>query len=254
MEQVLINDHRAKTGQGWQRVLIFIGIPLVLFAIVLTVRIVWEETLLTMREGPQMIGFSLAHSGYGLVLFFAPILLSIWFVIAFVTMVVSLLRKRRLSQGFWATLAGAAIVFGVLSLPGTFWQWMFIGSFAKSVHAPDLMTYAAAEGDVRTVSGYLNHGVPLEARNYEGSTAAFTAAAGGSVRVLEVLASMGADFDAVNSYGDSPLAAATGNHHDAAAAFLKSKGAVLTEGTPEQREAATHAIVQRDIERMSHLR
>ena len=54
------------------------------------------------------------------------------------------------------------------------------------------MTYAAAEGNVRTVRGYLEHGVPLEAKNYEGSTAAFTAAAGGSLPIVELLAAKGA--------------------------------------------------------------
>jgi hypothetical protein len=247
----MIDRGKTKSSGRWQRALIFSGILLVSFAAVFMVRIVWEETLLTLRDGPQMVGFSLAHGSW-VFLLFAPILLALWFLMAFITMIGSLWRRRRLSKGLWLTLAAAAIVLGVVSLPEAFWQSMFIGSFAKSEHAADLMTYAAAEGDVRTVRGYLNHGVPLEGRNYEGSTATFTAAAGGSVQVLEMLASMGANLSAVNSFGDSPLAAARGNHHDAAAALLKAKGAVLIEGTPEQRQAASHAIVQRDIERMSH--
>jgi ankyrin repeat protein len=104
-----------------------------------------------------------------------------------------------------------------------------------------------------TILRFPSHGVSPEAKNYEGSTAAFTAAAGGSIPVLELLASAGADLGAVNSYGDSPLEAATENHHDAAVSFLKSKGAVQVKGTPEQRDAASHAIVRRDIERMQHL-
>lgn len=247
----MIDSGKTKSSSRWQRTLIFSGILLVSFAAVFMVRIVWEETLLTLRDGPQMVGFSLAHGSWAFLLF-APILLILWFLTAFVTMIVSLWRRRELSKGLWLTLAAAVIVFGVISLPEAFWQLMFIGSFAKSEHAVDLMTYAAAEGNVRTVRGYLNHGVPLEGRNYDGSTAAYTAAAGGNVQVLEMLASMGADLSAVNSFGDSPLAAAMGNHHDAAASFLKAKGAVLIEGTPEQRAAASRAIVQRDIERMSH--
>ena len=116
-----------------------------------------------------------------------------------------------------------------------------------------LMIHAAGEGDVRTACGYLVHGVSPEAKNHEGSTAVFTAAAGGGVPVLELLASSRADLSSMNSYGDSPLEAATENHHDAAVSFLKSKGAVQVKGTSEQRDAASHAIVQRDIERMQHL-
>jgi ankyrin repeat protein len=103
------------------------------------------------------------------------------------------------------------------------------------------------------VCRYLAHGVSQDARNYEGSTAAFTAAAGGSVPVLELLASAGADLSAVNSYGDSPLEAATENHNDAAVSFLRSKGAKQIQGTPEQRQAASHAIVQKQIEHQGHL-
>lgn len=100
-----------------------------------------------------------------------------------------------------------------------------------------------------TVCGYLEHGVPLEATNYEGSTAAFAAVAGGSVRVIELLASKKANLNAINLYGDSPLEAATENHHDAPVVFLKSQGAIQIRVTPEQRQAASKAIVAKAIER-----
>lgn len=230
------------------RVLIAFGVCIILFAALFAARITWEETLLTLHEGPQMVGFSLAH-GYGAILFIAPFALALWLVVALVIMTVSLLRKRPLSKSYWSAFAVAVVVIGVLSIPGEFWQWMFIGSFAKSAHAADLMTYDAAEGSTRTVRAYLAHGVPLESRNYEGSTAAFTAAAGGSVPVLQLLASKGADLSATSLYGDSPLEAAIGNKHDAAAAFLRAHGAKQIQGTPEQHYAASDAIVRKEIER-----
>jgi uncharacterized membrane protein YhaH (DUF805 family) len=247
-----IDESEAKQSGRWQRVLVFAGVPLIFLSAILAARIVWEETWLTLQQGPQMIGFSLAH-GSAAVLLFAPTLLALWFVLAFLTMAVTLWRRKGLSIWFRSCLGTAVVVFGVLAFPSMCRQWMFINSFAKSPHAADLMTYAAREGDVRTVCGYLMHNVPVDATNYEGSTAAFTAAAGGSVLVLELLASKGANLSALNSYGDSPLEAATENHHDAAVSFLKSKGAVQVKGTPEQRDAASHAIVRRDIERMQHL-
>ncbi len=249
MVESLIGEHESKQSGRWQRGLVFVGVPITFLSAILMVRIVWEETWLTLQQGPQMIGVSLAH-GSAAVLLLAPLLLAVWFVAAFLTMAVNLWRRRRLSIWFWSCLGATVIVFCLLAFPPMCWQWIFIGSFARSPHAADLMTYAAAEGDVRTVCGYLAHGVPPEAKNYEGSTSAFTAAAGGSVPMLELLAAKGADLSAVNSYGDSPLEAAVEHHHDAAAAFLRSKGAVQVKGTPEQHEAATHAIVKRDIERM----
>lgn len=233
-------------------VLLAFGIPAIFFAALFAARITWEETLLTLHEGPQMVGFSLAH-GYGAILFFAPVALALWLLVALIIMTVSLLRKKHLSKLFWSVLAAAVLVIGTLSIPGEFWQWTFIGSFAKSEHAADLMTYDAAEGDTRMVRAYLAHGVPLESRNYEGSTAAFTAAAGGSLPVLQLLASKGADLDTTNSYGDSPLEAAIENKHDDAAAFLRTHGAKQIQGTPEQRDAASKAIVEKDIERQNVL-
>ncbi len=228
--------------------LVAVGVPAVLLTAVFAGRMVWEETFLTIEHGPQMLGFSLAHGG-GAILFLTPFLLALWLLVALVTMAVCLWRKRSLSKWYWSTLASAALTLGVLSIPPTFWQWAFIGTFARSPNAGDLMVYGAAEGDVKTVRGYLEHGVPLMATNYEGSTAAFAAAAGGSLPMIEMLASKGADLNATNFYGDSPLEAATENGHTDVAAFLKSHGASQTRGTPEQREAASAAIVRRDIER-----
>jgi hypothetical protein len=170
---------------------------LVLFAAILAGRMLWEETFLTMQQGPQMLGFSLARGG-GAVLFLAPFLLALWLLVALVMTAVCLWRKRLLS-------------------------W--------------------------TVRGYLEHGVPLKATNYEGSTAAFAAAVGGSLPMIKMLVSKGADLDTANSYGDSPLEAAVETRHTDVAAFLKAHGASQIRGTPEQRQAASAAIVRRDIER-----
>ncbi len=195
-----------------------------------------------------MIGFSLAH-GVGGILFFAPLALSIWLVVALLIMAGCLWRKISLSKRYWTTLASAILVFGFLSIPPAFWQWAFIGSFAQSPHAADLMVNEAMRGDVRTVRGYLEHGVPLTATNYEGATAAYGAAAGGSLPMLEMLASREANLDATNLYGDSPLEAAIHNSHASVASFLKAHGASQIQGTPEQRLAASQAIVLKQMER-----
>jgi hypothetical protein len=246
----MINDpDQVPSKQSSHRVLLGLGACFILFAAILAARITWEETLLTLHEGPQMVGFSLAH-GSAAILLIAPLMLALWLVVTLVIMTLSLVRKRHLSKPFWSTLAAALLVLGVLSIPGEFWQWMFAGTFAKSTHAADLMTYDAAEGCTRTVRAYLAHGVPLESRNYEGSTAAFTAAAGDSLPVLQLLASKGADLSAINSYGDSPLEVAVEHKNDAVAAFLREHGAKQIQGTPEQRQAATEAIVRKDIERL----
>lgn len=244
-DEIETNDVSRRVRQS-TKIFVRIGVPAVLFTAVLTARLVWEETALTIRQGPQMIGFSLMHGPYAMIVL-APVILLVWFVIALIVLGISLWRKRSLSKWYWATFASAILIGGMLSLPGTFWQWIFIGSFAKSAHSADLMCDAAAEGSEKTVLAYLDHGVPIEAINYEGSTAMFTAAAGGSVPVLRLLLSKGANINATNSFGDSPLEAASENQNSAAIDFLKDHGAAQIAGTSEQRKAASHAIVQKQM-------
>ncbi|HTJ31285.1 MAG TPA: ankyrin repeat domain-containing protein, partial [Acidobacteriaceae bacterium] len=164
--------------------LVVTGALAVIPTVSLAVRIVWEETFLTIQQGPQMIGYSLAH-GFGALLFLGPILLLVWLLAALIAIGASLWRKKSLSRWFWLTLLSAFTALGILSIPPEFWQWTFAGTFSKSPHAADLMVSEAAEGDIRTVRRYLEHGIPLTAKNYAGSTAVFTASAGGSLPVVE---------------------------------------------------------------------
>jgi hypothetical protein len=253
MAENLMNAGGPKWTRQSSHVLTSAGVLATLFTAILAGRMVWEETFLTFQEGPQMLGFSLAH-GPGAILLFAPLMLLLWLVIALGVLVVCLRRKKSLSKSYWSTVGSSILALGILSIPPVFWQWFVIGTFAKSPHAADLMISDAAEGDVRTVQGYLDHGIPLTATNYEGSTAAFAAAAGGSLSMIKLLAAKGADLNATNLYGDSPLEAASENGHTAVVAFLKADGALQIRGTPEQREAASHAIVQKEMEREDHLR
>jgi hypothetical protein len=197
-----------------------------------------------------MYGFSLAH-GYFAPLILTPWLLVLWLIVAISLELIALVRRRPISTWLLSVTISSLALLGLLSIPAVFFQWMFIGSFAKSPHAADLMTYAAADGDRHTVAGYLSNGVSVESRNYEGSTAMFTAAAGGDLHIVQLLAAKGANLNATNDYGDSPLAAAIGRHHDLVTAYLKDHGAKEIKGTPEQRDAATKAIVERDIAKMN---
>jgi hypothetical protein len=229
-------------------VLIGAGVVLLFFAVALTCRLIWEETSLTWQEGPQMIGFSLAH-GYYAPLLLAPVLLSGWLLGGLCILVIDKVKKRSMNKLLVGIIGPSVVNLGIVSLPDMFWQWMFISHFAGSPHAADLMTYDAAQGDSFIVRGYLDRGVPVESKNYEGSTSAFTAAAGGSVEVLSLLSTRGADLSAINSYGDSPLKAAVDNRHEAAAQFLRAHGAKEINGTKEQRDAATKVIVDKQIEK-----
>lgn len=199
------------------------GVAATFFTVLLAARLIWEETVLTIEQGPQMVGWTIVHIFP--FMFLAPLALAVWLLIAVIVLIALLIRRRRLSPFFWSTLAAGALVLGLFSVPGEFWQWAFIDCFAKSPYAADLMVDDAAAGYRTTVRRYLDHGVPVNARAHDGTTAVHAAAVGGNVDVLQLLVSRGADLNAVGSYGDSPLNAAIEMKHTAAIAFLTAHGA-----------------------------
>src|SRR6478736_8674179 len=70
--------------------LVFVG------SAILEIRLTWEQTVWTWQQGPQMVGFSLAHGG-GAVLLLFPLLLIIWTVVVIVLTVLSWVRKNRIA-------------------------------------------------------------------------------------------------------------------------------------------------------------
>ncbi len=207
-------------------------------AAMLFARLIWEETFLTWQLGPQMVGFSLAHD-YGAVLFLFPPLLLLWTVIALVITIHGLVKKKRVSRKRWMSLGAIAALIVTGSLPEGFWQTAFAGQMAKSPASADLLTYAAARSEVRTVRALLDHGVPVNAKdNYYWKTALHGAAARGNVELIQLLLSRGAAMNALDRAGDSPLEIAMSSHQDAAAKMLAAAGAIRTRGSDQQREQA----------------
>ena len=68
-----------------------------------------------------------------------------------------------------------------------------------------------------------------------------------------MLLSRGADVNALNAYGDSPLANALEARHNKSqvVALLKEHGAKLIRGSDEQRNRVIEEQVRRDIEEMN---
>ena len=98
-------------------------------AIYLVLRIVWEETLLTWRQGPQMVGFSLAHTGPLLLLLLSAALSVVWLVVVLVRSAVMLHRHRKVPAVRWVVLAGGIALLSLFFVPYGFWH-----SSAKACH------------------------------------------------------------------------------------------------------------------------
>ncbi len=195
----------------------------------LALRLVWEQTILTWNSGPQMVGFSLAHT-YGFFLLLFPLMLLPWIAVAFVFVILRIVRRRPITARAWVMFACATGLLIMLLLPYSFWQLLFVDRLANSPNAAEFVVYASADGDLALVRGLMDHGVPPNARDREGKTGLHTAAARGQLKVLNYLISRGADVNALDRYGDSPLERAASASQSAAAQVIAGHGGTRIKG------------------------
>ena len=187
-------------------------------------RLVWEMTWLRWHLGPQRIGASLVHGALASLLW-APPLLLLWIVVFAVRMLFWRSRERVIAGAAWVWMAAALGVMGVLALPQSFYDAVFVSELARSLRSQELFVAAAGSGEVRAVRGMLDRGVSVNATNSEGSTALHLAAGTGQNRVVELLLQRGANVNAVDHYGGSPLLSANDAKHEDTAKLLLAHGA-----------------------------
>lgn len=102
--------------------------------------------------------------------------------------------------------------------------------------AARLFEYARS-GD-ETLLDYIDQGVPVDLRNQDGNTFLMLAAYSGRPALVAALAGRGADPDALNDRGQSPLAGAIFKKEDAVVEALLAAGASATAGHPSALETA----------------
>jgi hypothetical protein len=213
-------------------------------------RIAWEYTVLTWTSGPQMVGFSLMHSGLGVLLYLTALIAGPLWLVA-----VLFFAWRTRSLGTLVTritVCTYAAAWAVLLIPAGVWERAFIERMAHSPDAPDLLYYAAVRGDLKTVKAYLAQGLTVEVRTCNDAlTPVHGASRSGDVEMLTFLVSQGADVNATNAYGDSPLCDAEEQNRTAAIEFLVHHGAQRIVGTTEQRDAAMKDSVSDSLSRES---
>lgn len=198
-------------------------------------RFLWEETFLTWERGPQMVGFSILHTGGPLVLvaLLCLLLLQIWLVLAVVILVWGAVRGRRPTRGDVTQLVVVGATLALFMVPYPFWQWVGVRLYGPGAHAGSYLVGAAAQGDVRLVNELLGKSVPVDAREPNGSTALSGAAVGGQLRMVQLLLERGADVNSINGVlGRTALMNAAEMGHVDVARYLLARGA-----DPELRDA-----------------
>lgn len=227
---------------------LILSVPVITANAALTVRLVWEETALTWREGPQMVGFALIHGRWALLVFspFLALALGAWGVVE----IVRARRARiRQSRGVIGALGTCALILAVMFTPYGFWQRLFVGRLAAGPYAGEFVTEAAAFGDKRTVTAFFEHGVPVDVMGNYG-TPLHAAAVDDQPGMIEYLLAHGASINAIDPEGDSPLENAISSNSEAAARVLQAHGALRIKGTQAHRDSVIDAQVDSDIAKL----
>jgi len=175
----------------WLQAIGWLSLPGV-FALVL--RLVYEQTVLTWRDGEQMVGFALAHVYTGLL---------VWGVLSVIVGIVYLLliaavstlqrfRGERLHSNVVPTV-GLVMLFGVLLIPYEIWMVLGVRLGVAQNHQAEYLVHGAGSGHKYLVNAVLRNGVPVDATE-SSSTALNAACANKDIEMARYLISKGADL------------------------------------------------------------
>ncbi|ASU61341.1 ankyrin repeat domain-containing protein [Nocardiopsis dassonvillei] len=96
----------------------------------------------------------------------------------------------------------------------------------------------AREGRTEELLEFLDHGLPVDARDEQGNTLVMLAAYHGQEATVRALVDRGADVDLRNDRDQTPVAGALFKGEEGIVALLVAAGADLDAGTPSARAAA----------------
>ena len=102
----------------------------------------------------------------------------------------------------------------------------------------ELSMHFAREGMTEELTGFLDHGLPVDVRDLEGNTTLMLAAYHGHAATVQALLDRGADVDLRNKRDQAPLAGALFKGEDEVVRLLVAGGADLDAGTPSARDTA----------------
>jgi len=216
---------RNSTPLGFPKVWTVAGYILLLLVAVFVGRIVFEETVLTWAYGPQMIGFSMAHT-MPLMILAGLIGLGgglLWFLVSLVW----LFRRRfRIPIFDWLPIVLLALLGVMISVPYETWEELMVRSLGRSRHGGEFLVQAASENKRRFVDLLLRKEYDVNYENGSGSTPLSGASVQGNDEMVRFLISRGADVNRKDrSVGESPLMAAAEMGKFGTVKVLLDKGA-----------------------------
>ena len=188
-------------------------------------RIVYEETILTWKNGPQMVGFALAHGAAPLILVAGLVGLPCGLLWMLVSLPLLFRRKFRVPVFDWLPMALLSFLVVTLSIPYETWEELLVRTVGSPAHGGAFLVQAAAQDKLRFVKLLLREGYDI---NFEtgGTTPLSGASNGGHEEMIKFLISKGADPNRKNGVsGESAFMSAAEMGQLGAVKVLLSSGA-----------------------------
>jgi hypothetical protein len=214
------NDAKSGFSKGWT----LSAYAFLALAAIFVLRIVYEETILTWVNGPQMVGFTLVHEFIPLYLVTFVIGLGgglLWVVASLIPLIH---RKFRIPVVDWIPIVLLLALAGLLSISQGTWIELMLRIAGRSTYEYAFMVNAAAEGNQRLVNYILTKGYDVEGGGQVSPLSA--PAVEGRNEMVVFLISRGADVNKKRERReDTPLMDAAEMGHLDTVRILIEKGA-----------------------------
>ena len=173
-------------------------------------RIVYEETVLTWTNGPQMVGFAMMHGAVPFLLIAGIVALPCSLLWLLISAGLLIRKKFRVPFADWVPIVLLVTLFGLFMVPYEMWEEFDVAVAGPGTHGNAFMVQAAANGNLRLVKRLLGAGYDVNYEDSGGTTALSGACVEGKVRMVEFLISSGANINRKNHLsGQTPLMAAS---------------------------------------------
>ena len=161
-------------------------------------RLIYEQTILTWRNGPQMLGFAMAHLHPGLLIVGVVSLIGahVWLVWFLVLWIRRLRRGNRMRQVAWVQLGLITLVTAIPYIPYSLWQIATLELAGPGSNAGAQLAIAATGDQRLLVRQLLRHGVSIEGSTKWGGTALNMACQAEELEMARYLIAKGAKIDA----------------------------------------------------------
>jgi hypothetical protein len=167
-------DPDAQRGRTPSTALTIYGTVVLVLSAVVVGEHIYEQTVLTWRQGPQMIGFSMVHLHPIFVILGSVgiLLLHIWLALfVFKSILRLLIRRTWMDRQRRIFAVASAVLLGLLYIPYPWWTSLTLWVAGPGPFAQDQLTSAAIEDRQGLVDMLLSRGVAIDGKNGQNDTA-----------------------------------------------------------------------------------